>query len=99
MKNTAIIEPGQSLLDIAVQHCGSVEAVLTIALANGLSVTEAVAVGAVVSTIEAANRAVANLFAVNGIKPATAITQTEALNTIADEGIEFWTIEEDFIIS
>ena len=36
---------GQSLFDIAVQHCGDVQASLAIAAANGLSVTDALLAG------------------------------------------------------
>jgi len=97
MKKAAIIESGQSLLDIAVQHCGSVEAALTIAIANGISITEAVAAGGELAVADAVNKSVVNLFAISKTNPATAITQTEALSTIADEGVEFWAIEEDFI--
>ena len=97
--NAVRVESGQSLLDLAVQHCGSVEELLSLALANGLSPTGALIAGAEVFVGPPTNRAVANLFAVNGIKPATAITQEDELQTIADEGIEFWTVEKDFIIS
>ncbi|SDC52317.1 LysM peptidoglycan-binding domain-containing protein [Williamwhitmania taraxaci] len=97
--NAVRVEPGQNLLDLAVQHYGTVEQVLSLALANGLSPTQALVAGEEVSVGLPVNRAVASLYAVNGIKPATAITQAEELQTISDEGVEFWAIEEDFIIS
>ena len=43
MKITIKIQ--QSLFDIAVEHCGAVEAVLDLAFANNISVTDAIAVG------------------------------------------------------
>ena len=92
------VEPGQSLFDLALQHCGSVEALFSLAQANGLSPTEGLIAGAEVIVCQPANRAVANLFAVNGIKPATSITKAEE-QEIYQEGIEFWAIEEDFVIS
>jgi len=97
--NAVRVEPGQSLIDISLQHCGSVEALLELAQANGLSPTDTLTAGAAFATAAPSSRAVANLYAVNGIIPATAVTQAEELQTIADEGIEFWAIEEDFIIN
>lgn len=93
------VEPGQSLVDISLQRCGSVEALLELAQTNGVSPTDTLTAGAALATPAPSSRAVANLYAVNGIIPATAVTLAQELQTIADEGIEFWAIEDDFIIS
>lgn len=99
MNKTATIEPGQSLLDIAIQHSGSIEAALAIAAANDLSVTDSAAAGNMVTVDLVMNKSVVNQLAVLEIKPATGITAIETASTISDEGIEFWAIEIDFIVS
>jgi len=95
----ATVEVGQNLLDIAIQHSGSVEAAFDLASINGLSITDAVAAGSNVAIASIASQPVVDFFSVNEIKPATGITDINIAQTISDEGIEFWAIEEDFIVS
>lgn len=44
-----LISDGQTLLDIALQECGAVEAVFDLADANGLHITDALAPGQVLT--------------------------------------------------
>lgn len=90
----------QSLLDIAVQHCGSVEQAFQMALLNGLSLTEDVQAGANLELAPAADASVVSYYTVNELQPATAVTD-EAMNDLLDDGdgIEFWAIEFDFVVS
>ncbi len=86
------ILPRQSLFDIAVQECRSTEAAIDIALRNGLSITDRLQVGDLLKI----DRAKKSVIIIN---PATEIDDIDYASTIANEGIEFWAIEEDFIIS
>jgi hypothetical protein len=89
----------QSLFDIAIQECGSIEAAFEIALVNGNNITDELINGEELTLPSVVNQKVVDLFSINEIKPATAITTTDVAQTIADEGIEFWAIEVDFVIS
>ncbi|MDR3133220.1 MAG: hypothetical protein LBU42_04265 [Prevotellaceae bacterium] len=88
---------GQSLFDIAIQAAGSVEAVFDIALASGLSITDELISGAALAVPAVAGRKVADYYAANGIRPATAIGAQD-IDFIL-EGIGFWRLEYDFMIS
>ncbi len=98
MINQATITERQSLLDIALQHSGSMEAAFEIALLNELSLTDDLAAGTqVVLPENDGNKEVENYYAVNDLRPASAITQAEINDTLnIGEGVEFWAIEYDF---
>lgn len=90
----------QSLLDVAIRHCGTVEAVLDIAILNNISVTGELIPGQV---IELPNndygfQEVVNFFAANNIDPATALTQDDEALTEGNSGIGFWEIGNNFIV-
>jgi len=92
------VKNNQCLPDIALQAFGSAESVFDIAEANNISITEDLNAGQILKIPASSafvQRRVAEYYAVNGIIPATAITNE---NQIA-EGIGFWAIEYDFIIS
>jgi len=90
----------QSLLDVSVHRLGSEEALFDLCERNGLSITDELQAGEPLTMPEQADKKTAELFDRNGYKPATAIT-TEEINTITGdgEGIEFWFIEYDFVVS
>jgi hypothetical protein len=64
----------QSLIDIAIQECGSVDAVFQIALLNGRSITDDLVVGDELRMPPAANTAIAQYYENKALKPATSIT-------------------------
>ena len=101
MINQATITERQSLLDVALQHSGSLEAAFEIAMLNELSLTDDLAAGKQLSLPDDPdNSDVANYYAVNDLHPASAITQAEIMDALGQgEGIEFWGIEFDFIVS
>lgn len=66
---------GQTLFDIAIQCCGSVEAAFDIAALNDIGVTSCPAVGSVVTVPDRTNKKVADYFGRNGIRPATGFMQ------------------------
>lgn len=94
-----LVLEGQSLSDIAVQACGSAEASFAIALANDCSLTEPLAPGQMLVVPPAVKKDIAAYFKDKGIKPATAITPLQKADTIGGEGIGYWSIENDFIVS
>lgn len=63
---------GQTLLDIAVQTAGSVEAVIEIATLNGMSVSDDI-VRSQLRTVDVHNKSVASYYTARAITPATAV--------------------------
>lgn len=93
---------GQSLFDLAIQKLGSVEGVFELAEKADVSLTDELAVGVLLNApVDPADRQVADYYKANRIIPATAITKdnTSGGGDILMEGIEFWAIEYDFIVS
>lgn len=98
MKITAL--HNQSLLDVAIRHCGTVEAVLDIAVLNNISITDDLILGQLIElpNKDYGSQEVINFFETNKIDPATALTQDdEALNE-GNSGIGFWEIGNNFIV-
>ena len=93
---TAVAIENQTMLDIAIQYCGDADSALDVAIANGLSLTDSLQPGQILTLPEIpANRAVANYYGVNGIKPATG----ETPETAPPGGISYMGIQIDFIVS
>jgi hypothetical protein len=88
---------GQSLLDIAIQAAGSVEAVFDIALAFVCSVVDELTPGAILQVPAVLNKRVAEYYHTNSIRPATALSVQDM--EFALEGIGAWRIEYDFVVS
>jgi hypothetical protein len=84
----------QSLLDIAVQMAGSVEAIFDLAVANDLSVTDNPETGRELIEALPVNRDITAYYASRNIRPATAVVWTDE-----GEGIEFWAVEIDFVVN
>ena len=93
-----IVLERQSLIDIAIQCCGSAEAAYDIALLNNISITDELTAGRELNIPTAVNASVVSYYTQKGIKPATGIT-TEAENALIGEGIEYWALEYDFVIN
>jgi hypothetical protein len=88
---------GQSVFDLAVQAAGSVEAAFDMAGLLDLGITDELPVGARMEASTTVNRQIAEYYRVNGIQPATGITVSDAPALM--EGVEFWGIEYDFVVS
>jgi hypothetical protein len=86
---------GQSLLDIAVQECGSLSGVFGVADANGASLTDDLAPGTQLDVPERIDGRTAGVFAGMLHKPATALSETDEL---LDSDIEIFddTFDETF---
>lgn len=67
---------GQSLIDIAIQTSGSVEAAFDIAIAKGLSVTDNVDAGIEIDSVNVIDKTIVDYFTMKNLKPATDLTQS-----------------------
>ena len=92
------VKDRQSLLDMAVQTAGSMEAAFGLAAANGVSLTDTLTDGQVLDTVAAENADTVRRYSVQGIQPATALIEEE-MAALAQEGINFMGIEIDFVVS
>lgn len=95
-----IVRQGQNLLDIALQTTGDAETALDIALSNGLCLSNDLTVGQRIDIDDTLviNENIRNTYRTQTIYPATGITAANS-SSAPFEGIEFWAIEYDFIIS
>lgn len=96
--NKAVVQQGQSILDVAIQQCGSVESILDMAALNGISVTDDLNAGTPLVMPDAKDGKVVSYYSVNRVTPATAVTLDE-INQHPVGGINFMGIEIDFIVS
>lgn len=93
MKKTVLDK--QSLLDIALQECGDITAVFELADLNGVVITDDLQTGrGLVMPPVAVNRQVVSYYDAHGIRPATGIA-----GDFVPDGVEFWGIEIDFMVS
>jgi len=92
---TIEIQKHQTLMDIAIQYCGTVEALAELAALNDLETTDDLTPGEYLLIPVIYEERVEKYFSDNNIQPVTAIS--EELGD--EEGIEFWGIEYDFIVS
>lgn len=89
---TVKVQAGQTLLDIAIQELGSADAVAALAFLNELDITAEITAGQVLKLPEVTNKRVVRALDEAGIFPATHISEIL-------EGIDYWGIEYDFIVS
>jgi LysM repeat protein len=97
---TIKVSEGQTLLDIAIEHCGDVNVWNAIADLNALSLTDDLVVGQELKLPDAAieKERIVEMFRKPHLKPASA-EEPESEGGLLDEGLEFWYIEDDFVIS
>ncbi len=90
----------QSLLDIAVQECGSVEAAYRLAERNGIAVTDDLVPGdtVVFAPEDIVDKRVLTGMKAYGVEPATAVSENDRA-LVPWGGIGLMGIEIDFIVS
>ncbi|MOA43351.1 hypothetical protein D3C78_1654920 [compost metagenome] len=91
-----VVQQGQCLIDIAIQHCGDASAAFAIAALNGLSVTDDVLPGVDLLIPEILDKGMTDYFLKNGFVPATGSVKPENYTL---SGIDYMGIEIDFIVS
>lgn len=94
----------QSLLDLALQHTGSIESVFELAEANALNITDDVQAGApliVPSLLGGGTRGgdILAYYTAKNLQPATAFSKEDEQVFERLEGISIWAINLDFIVS
>lgn len=97
MRTTA--RNNQSLPDIALQECGTIEAAFDIARHNGLSLTDELIAGQTldIACTTACTESVVGELAADGVKPATAPSSGE-VEAAPYGGIGYMGIETDFVV-
>lgn len=86
------VKENQSLMDIAVQYCGTAECAHEIAMQNNLNPSESLCVGQILQVAKITSKDIANYFTINRLFPATG-------NAGLLGGINYMEVETDFKIS
>jgi len=90
-----ISKQGQWLGDIVVREAGSIEAIVEMAINNGVSITDKMTAGSQVLQSVPVDRRVMNYYNINSIYPATAADPDGR----SFRGIGYMAVEITFIIS
>lgn len=98
MEHTMItVTNNQSMMDVAIQNCGSFEAAFDLAMLNDISLTDDLSAGASLTETAISNNDVVVAYNAAHVCPATAVTTDEINEALGvEEGIEFWAIQIDF---
>lgn len=89
-----IVLDGQSLFDIAIQECGSVEAAFDLAVANNISMSNELASSQSLNITPVVNKQVVEYYKNKRLQPAT----WTRFNEVQLTGIDFMSIEIDFTV-
>lgn len=91
----------QSLLDLALQHTGTIESVFEFAEANALNITDDVQAGAPLYLGEGlgVRNEILSYYTAKNLQPATAFSKEDEQVFERLEGISIWAINLDFIVS
>jgi spore germination protein YaaH len=95
-----IVLYNQTLADIAIRFCGTIEAIADIAILNSISITDDLVPGQIILIpVKDYNyQEVINFFSVNKIDPATTLTDEHRALTEGNSGIGFWELGNNFIV-
>ena len=91
----------QSLLDLALQHTGTIESVFEFAEANALNITDDVQAGAPLYFGEGlgVRNEILSYYTAKNLQPATAFSKEDEQVFERLEGISIWAINLDFIVT
>lgn len=91
----------QSLLDLALQHTGTIESVFEFAEANALNITDDVQAGTPLYLGEGlgVRNEILSYYTAKNLQPATAFSKEDEQVFERLEGISIWAINLDFIVS
>ena len=98
---TITVLHNQSLLDLALQHTGTIESVFELAGANALNITNDVVAGkTLILPAEAfTNKDILAYYTAKNLQPATAFSKEDEQVFERLEGISIWAINLDFVIT
>lgn len=91
---TAIVKKGQTLQDMAIQYCGRLDALSELAILNNLALTQEIVAGQELILPEISDKRVEVVFRTGSYFPAAGNNFNQDF-----DGIGFWGIEFDFIVS
>lgn len=89
-----IAKQGQTLLDLAIQHTGSIEGAILLAQQLGISITADIAIGTQFDEIPVTDKTVYKYFTDNKLEPASGVNSNSRLGGISLMGINI-----DFVVS
>lgn len=92
----------QSLLDLAIQHTGSVENAFELAVENGLSLTDDLEAGESIKLTTHGirqNKDILGYYQAKKLQPATGINYQSSTINDKPQGIDYWTVQIDFVVS
>lgn len=89
------VKDRQTFLDLAMQHSGSAEAAFNMAAQNNMGLTDDLIAGTLFPSPAVVFPDIVELYFVEHAVPASILLQPYAGNK---EGIDFWIIENDFIV-
>ena len=95
---TITVLHNQSLLDLALQHTGTIESIFELALLNEKSITDDMVTGASLLIGEISNKDILSYYTAKNIQPATAFTKEDKQVLDRLEGISIWAINLDFVV-
>lgn len=88
---TISVKDNQSIIDMAIQHCGSAEAAFDLAALNGLSITDKLVPGQTLILPDVVNRNIVEYYAGKGIVPTTDLDQVVDIKTFDEShGLTFY---------
>jgi len=98
---TITVLHNQSLLDLALQHTGTIESIFEFAEANALNITDDVRAGRtlVLPAEMFTNKDILSYYTAKNLQPATAFTKADEQVFERLEGISIWAINLDFAIT
>lgn len=89
----------QTIIDLAVQELGSVEAAFVFALINDLALTDDTVPGQEFLLSDVNNETLVNYYSQKNIKPTTGLSDDDNDIVEENEGIGYWIIGTDFTVS
>ena len=98
---TIIALHNQSLLDLALQHTGTIESVFEFAEANSINITDDVQAGKtlVLPAEVFSNKDILNYYTAKNLQPATAFSKEDEKVAKRLEVISIWAINLDFVVT
>lgn len=99
--NKVTVSYGQTWLDIALQELGDMERAIELARLNDRAITDDLQAGEelMVPDFDSEKRSIIQLFSNTANRPASGDTFIATDPVSVGEGIEFWALENDFVVS
>ena len=91
-----VVEHNQSVLDVTLQHFGNIDSLFELITLNNLSITDDLIYGSEVEIGNPVSNDVIDTYIDKKIIPATDLDKDQEL---LPEGIGYWTIGIDFVVS